>query len=75
MKLGGVFSPAKKALEISERILEQMSGTSFQFSRHFLKTSFSRRAKLTMQFAERLHEASNLPAMMRTAHKHKTDVR
>ena len=53
--LGGVLLPARKARnisgrisgQISGRILEKISETSFQISRLFSETSFSRRAVLT----------------------------
>ena len=49
--LGTTFLPARKAREISGRISEQISEKnseiSFQISRLFSETSFSRRAVLT----------------------------
>ena len=58
VKFGGrLFLPAKQALEISERISEEISeissGTSFQISRLFSETSFSRRAVLTIEKSSR----------------------
>ena len=58
---GRTFLPARKARrisgrisgQISEQISEKISETSFQISRPFSETSFSRRAVLIMTFAWR----------------------